>query len=127
MNNNLKDQLSLNISFPLDLSTERITYRSCVKMIEDFENTCLDLIMEACKESGINNLVLLNKKAIVEAFKKQLPTEPMDKEIALGDRTLACPSCGKTIVNVWNKADYKPNYCHYCGQRFDWGKKESQI
>ena len=34
-----------------------------------------------------------------------------------------CPCCKEMIVNVWNRADYKPNYCHYCGQALDWSVK----
>lgn len=35
---------------------------------------------------------------------------------------LVCPSCGKPIVNVWSSAEYKPRYCHYCGQALDWSE-----
>ena len=40
-----------------------------------------------------------------------------DPEVA---SQLVCPNCNKPIVNVWNTDKYKPNYCHYCGQKFDW-------
>lgn len=39
---------------------------------------------------------------------------------------LCCPNCGEPIVNVWNRAEYKPNYCHYCGQKFDWSDKKEE-
>lgn len=53
------------------------------------------------------------------ALRKQQPRKPT----FVGDEYaahLCCPCCNKPIVNVWNKAEYKPNYCHYCGQRLDW-------
>lgn len=33
-----------------------------------------------------------------------------------------CPCCQERIVNVWSRAEYKPNYCHYCGQAIDWSE-----
>lgn len=49
------------------------------------------------------------------------PTQGIDAEAA---SVLSCPTCGNSIVNVWNRADYKPNYCHYCGQALDWSDEE---
>lgn len=59
--------------------------------------------------------------------------ELVDKEVPLKGEMLAmagfspevashlcCPRCKKPIVNVWSKAEYKPNYCHYCGQKLNW-------
>ena len=56
-----------------------------------------------------------------EAVRKQLPAIPK----MIGDdysSHLCCPVCGKPIVNVWNRSEYKPVYCHYCGQKLDWSK-----
>jgi len=36
---------------------------------------------------------------------------------------LSCPNCLTPIVNAWSNLDYKPNYCHYCGQKFDWSEE----
>lgn len=58
-------------------------------------------------------------KTAYMAMKKQLPKKP----IVIGDdycSRLSCPNCKSPIVNVWNKAEYEPNYCHYCGQCLDW-------
>lgn len=55
-----------------------------------------------------------------QAVEKQIPQAPIDREDAFGDKWLTCPSCGNPVTNVWSKAEYKPNYCHYCGQRYDW-------
>lgn len=56
----------------------------------------------------------------VEALEKQIPQKPMMIESDYGDRIYACNSCKRPIVNVWSRDDYKPKYCHYCGQRLDW-------
>lgn len=34
---------------------------------------------------------------------------------------LCCPTCKQPIVNVCSSRTYKPQYCHYCGQKLDWG------
>ena len=60
---------------------------------------------------------------IEKCVNKQIPT----KGIMIGDEyssVLSCPSCNKPIVNVWNSNEYKPNYCHYCGQVLDWSDTE---
>lgn len=59
----------------------------------------------------------------IEALEKQIPK----KGIMIGDNyssVLSCPKCRNPIVNVWNIAKYKPNYCHYCGQALDWSDTE---
>lgn len=55
-----------------------------------------------------------------ELVEKATPMKGVWKYDNFGDGTLCCPNCKKPIVNVWSKANYKPNYCHYCGQALDW-------
>ena len=59
---------------------------------------------------------------VVKSIEKQIPKEPMAQSDDFGDSTLVCPSCEKPITNVWGSSEYKPKYCHYCGQALDWGK-----
>lgn len=56
----------------------------------------------------------------ITALEKQIPKKPLEQECDFFDFRLVCPECKNSIVNVWNSRDYKPNYCHYCGQRLDW-------
>ena len=42
---------------------------------------------------------------------------PISDEIA---SHLVCPVCKMPIVNVWSRKEYRPRYCHVCGQRLDW-------
>lgn len=35
-----------------------------------------------------------------------------------------CPCCKELIINVWTRAEYQPNYCHYCGQALDWSDSD---
>ena len=61
---------------------------------------------------------------IEELVEKATPKEGVLGYNNFGYRTLCCPNCKKTIVNVWSKAEYKPNYCHYCGQALDWSEED---
>ena len=62
----------------------------------------------------------------IEALEKQIPRKPTEKvqegfdfEVA---HCLVCSYCNAPIVNVWSKVEYKPKFCHYCGQALDWGE-----
>ena len=64
----------------------------------------------------------------IEALEKQIPKKPTEKaqegfdfEIA---HCLVCSYCNASIVNVWSKAEYRPKFCHYCGQALDWSDTE---
>lgn len=60
------------------------------------------------------------------ALEKQIPKKPIERFINTysDDMAISCPCCKQPIVNVWNKKDYKPLYCHYCGQALDWSDTE---
>lgn len=64
------------------------------------------------------------------ALEKQIPKKPLEQKYGFCDLVgffyvrLVCPECKKSIVNVRNKAEYKPNHCHYCGQALDWSEVE---
>lgn len=64
------------------------------------------------------------KDILQELVDKATPKKPILKAMegfsAEVASHLVCPSCGKPITNVWSCAEYKPRYCHYCGQRLDW-------
>lgn len=73
---------------------------------------------------------ILNRKykvnsIAISALEKQIAEKPTAKHsdnifTGMDGTCLVCPSCEKRIINVWNRAEYKPNYCHYCGQALDW-------
>lgn len=66
----------------------------------------------------------IDKQALIEAVEKATPKEPYLKQDDFGDGVMSCPTCKKSIVNVWSRKKYKPNYCHYCGQKLDWEVKD---
>lgn len=69
------------------------------------------------KLNGKSNIVDLGKQ-----LDKLIPKKPLKQECDFFDFNLVCPKCKNRIVNVWSKREYKPNYCHYCGQALDWGE-----
>lgn len=81
-----------------------------------------------CKKCSFNMLCNREAKYYVEKLQelidKATPKKPilkaMDGFSAEVASHLVCPNCDKPIVNVWSKAEYKPRYCHYCGQNLDW-------
>lgn len=76
-----------------------------------------DIAEEVAQEA---DKVLIDKSEYEKLTKKQISQKP----IMIGDEyssVLSCAGCKQPIVNVWNRAEYKPQYCHYCGQRLDWG------
>ena len=78
-----------------------------------------DTSTDEIKEQAIHKVEKACRIAC-KAMGEQIPKKP----IMVGDdysSRLSCPNCKSPIVNVWNKAEYTPNYCHYCGQKLDWG------
>lgn len=83
----------------------------------------LEIITNAIQS---DNMTAPQDKALAivqKALEKQIPK----KGFMIGDdysSVLSCPNCRNPIVNVWNRSEYKPNYCHYCGQKLDWSNSE---
>lgn len=74
-------------------------------------------------ESGVINEAL---NMVENAVGKQILKKPLKQECDFFDFNLVCPECKNRIVNVWNKREYKPNYCHYCGQALDWRENDKR-
>lgn len=84
--------------------------------------TCESATKCKCPECEVKDAT----EMAIFALEMQKPKEPIDLDDGLGmhDRVLCCPSCKNPIANVWNKRDYKPLFCHCCGQRFKWNDDE---
>lgn len=81
-----------------------------------------NFVQNLAENAYINMCSAEEMKIAIEALEKQIPKKPLKQEFYFLDFRLVCPECKKSIVNVWNKAEYKPNYCHYCGQALDWSE-----
>lgn len=75
-------------------------------------------------ESGVINEAL---KTVEKELEKQIPKKPLKQKfgfcdlVGFFDFRLVCPECEQPIARYFNKKEYKPRYCHHCGQALDWG------
>lgn len=81
-----------------------------------------NFVQNLAENAYINMCSAEEMKIAIEALEKQIPKKPLKQECDFFDFNLVCPECKNYIVNVWNKREYKPNYCHYCGQALDWSE-----
>lgn len=81
-----------------------------------------NFVQNLAENAYINMCSAEEMKIAIEALEKQIPKKPLKQECDFFDFNLVCPECKNRIVNVWNKREYKPNYCHYCGQALDWSE-----
>nr|DAG75323.1 MAG TPA: LysW biosynthesis protein LysW [Caudoviricetes sp.] len=90
-----------------------MTYQEANALVDDFSFVY--------KGKSIPKEALIECREVIhKALKKQIPKKPLKQECDFFDFNLVCPECKNRIVNVWSKREYKPNYCHYCGQALDW-------
>lgn len=86
-------------------------------------NACVDDFSFVYKGESITKEALIECREVIhKALEKQIPKKPLKQECDFFDFNLVCPKCKNRIVNVWSKREYKPNYCHYCGQALDWSE-----
>ena len=83
-----------------------------VDMKDNLENKITEAIVEAAKEQGITDLIVLDKKAIVAALQKQVPKAPIPFNPDKGF-FYECSMCGRLVSK-------NMLYCSYCGQALEW-------
>ena len=87
-----------------------------VERYEKLESAILGEIKQMATEEGIETKILLNKKNIIDALRRQIPQKV---NISLKGTTdwntkCHCPACHKDLFDG-------QKYCSYCGQLIDWG------
>lgn len=91
-----------------------------IQPVESLDDAITEEIIKMVKEKGINDVILLNKKAIVSALDKQMPKLPLMHSFREGREintiSFTCPICHQHIG--------RENYCKHCGQALDWGDSE---
>lgn len=94
-----------------------MTYQEANALVDDFSFVY--------KGKSISKEMLIECREVIhKALEKQIQKKPLKQECDFFDFNLVCPECKNRIVNVWNKREYKPNYCHYCGQALEWSVKK---
>lgn len=79
-----------------------------------------NFVQNLAENAYINMCSAEEMKVAIEALEKQIPKKPLKQEIEFFDFRLVCPECEQPIARLFNKREYKPKYCHNCGQRIDW-------
>lgn len=91
-----------------------------IQPVESLDDAITEEIIKMVKEKGINDVILLNKKAIVSALDKQMPKPPLMHGFREGREintiSFTCPICHQHIG--------RENYCEHCGQALDWSDSE---
>ena len=87
-----------------------------IQPVESLDDAISKEIIKMCEEKGINDLWLLDKKAIVSALEKQIPKKPLWGATSNASWR-SCPEC--------HSREYKTfKFCSQCGQALDWGDSE---
>ena len=104
-------QFPENIHVEYDGAVGSIQNEIAVRMAEKYEDFVVKQIAMEARAEGVSDLTVLNKKAILDAIKKQIPQKPVDKD----DREMYghCAVCRK-LVHIGE------DYCDQCGQAIDW-------
>lgn len=90
-----------------------------VERNEKVDSAILGEIKQIAIEEGLETKIILNKKNVVDALRKQIPQKV---NISLKGTTgwntkCHCPICCKDLFDG-------QKYCSNCGQLIDWGKGE---
>ena len=110
-------------NFPENLQVEygghcgSISNEIAVKMAEQYDDFIVSQIAMEARAEGISDLTVLNKWAILNAIKKQIPQKPWYRREEDADGW-ACPAChmGVTV----DHGRIKDTFCSHCGQAIDW-------
>lgn len=105
-----------NADFNLVNGVHSVTQKMVAQFVDDYDDYIVSQIAKTARENGISELVVLNKAAIMDALKKQMP----QKQRIDDNDWRCCPRCGETffLTSAFNKRN---KYCGNCGQALDWG------
>lgn len=95
--------------FDSDTGTLKILHKISVWKQENIETAITDEIIKTAKEHEVNDLIVLDKKAILDALQKQIPKKPIikhHKEAIVPQRCgrlmeFLCPNCGKVVCAMY--------------------------
>lgn len=108
----------------LATSVTEITQKIAVIMNDNLENAIVDKIIQEANQEGVTDLFLLNKQAIMEAIKKQIP-----RKFEVWNGSCCCPTCNKlfgSYTQLKTLIHWEMPYCKFCGQALDWSDKNER-
>lgn len=99
-----------------------MTYQEANALVDDFSFVY--------KGKSIPKEALIECREVIhEVLEKQIPEKPLEQKYGFCDldgfcySRLVCPECEQPIARYFNKREYKPKYCHNCGQALDWSER----
>lgn len=110
--------------------TSSVIEKIIIERNEKVDNAILGEIQKIANEEGIETKIILNKNAIADALRKQIPINPIfvDTRFRNHGRRISdgcsiaecyeCPNCKSHIFHVFDSE----HYCIHCGQALDWRK-----
>ena len=105
-----------NIHIEYEGYSGSIENKIVVHMAEKYDDFIASRIAMEAQALGVSDLTVLNKPAIINALKKQIPAW-----VILNQDECLCPSCHYDMMGLWDYPDVKdPNYCPICGQKLKW-------
>jgi hypothetical protein len=102
-----------------------VTEKIYTSLVEKEDEATVRAIIEYATEQGFTAMLLIDKKLIHEALKKQIQTEPIEEADDFGDRSLCCPNCIGPVTNYWAPGT-KPKHCQFCGQALKWEEEPAK-
>lgn len=84
-----------NMEINFDGLQMRVTDRICVQMAENYDAEVAETIAKAARDAGVYQCAVLNKPAIINALKKQIPQQVIMNEIQM-----LCPSCHYDMMGL---------------------------
>lgn len=105
-----------NVRIEQDGAYGNIVKEIAVKMAEEYDDLIADQTAMAARDSGVSELIVLNKTVIINALKKEIP-----QQVILNEIECLCPACRYDMMGLWDYPDVRdPNYCPICGQKLKW-------
>ncbi len=91
--------------------------RILIQRNKTVDDMILGEIRKIATENGIDTIINLNDKAIIQALKKQIPQKPYPRDLwELGTaQGYSCPTCGYDFP-----VSYFEPHCCKCGQAILW-------
>lgn len=118
----LSPEFGKRFSFPENMHIEydglcgNIVNEIALKMVEKYDSFVAEQIAMEARASGVSDVTVLNKTAIINAIKKEIA-----QQVIMNEYEILCPACRYDMMGLWDYPDVKdPNYCPICGQKLKW-------
>ena len=104
---------------------DKLVEQIIIERNKTVDNLILGEIQEIATENGFDKKIIINEKAVVSAFKKQIPiaVEVVSRGGYAPD--YYCPICKKQQKDS-HKNKTKGCYCERCGQALDWSDTDGR-